>query len=1392
MRKGGTSRAIALAVCLAMAAPGSMIPVQAAAQTENVQSGDGLITPFEQDSVKTDGTYEAEDGVSYTYQSNADGGITITGLTSLTQRKSLVIPSEIDGLAVTEIGDSAFASNQYIEGVTIPDSVTRIGEKAFFSCKNMVADIVIPGSVTEIGVSAFSGCRKTAGETNITISNKIGTQMTNAKINIGNLAFAYNSGIKGTLTIERPCVIGESAFSGCTYMTGGLSLPEGTTEIGASAFYNCSALDGELSLPDSVTGIGEKAFYNCSKLTTASTAEGDCTFSIPSEIKEISNNAFYGCSGLTGELKLPSGIETIGDGAFYDCSGLTGDLILADTITSIGASAFAGCKNLDGKLVLPASITSIPNYAFNECTKLTGDTVTVDGKQVSRLVIPESVTSIGTSAFAGCVSLTGDINIPDKVTTIGEAAFKNCTGFDGTLTLPSRITAVNKETFCGCSGLTGKLDIPVGVTSVGVSAFSGCTGLGLASGEQDLVLPEGLLTIDQSAFMDCSGFSGELHIPATVKTVGISAFEGCSGFTGDLILQKSITKLGASAFKGCSGFTGDLVLTLSVNVSTLDTSVFDGCSGLGTDEGTGDVVITSGIKKIKSRAFADCSNIKSFKIAHVLSKNTSTGLADVAEDAFSGCSADLKFKIETDSLMYEWLKNYYPDTYQDMIQEPVLMTSLAIYHDGKDVESVTVVEGDTIQLTAVCEPDNLENGSVEWTLGTSQGTYASVDSTGLVTAKKAGTITVKAAATDGSGVSDTCSVVITAAPKLSIGDAEVTLDKTEFEYTGSAIKPVPTVKYNGTVLEENYDYTLSYKNYVNVGTGQIVITGTGDYAGTKTVTYEIIEKKTEATTEATTETTTEVTTEATTEATTETTTETTTEATTGSTTETTTEVTTGSTTETTTEATTEATTGSTTETTTEATTGSTTETTTEATTGSTTETTTEATTGSTTETTTEATTGSTTETTTEITTGSTTETTTEATTGSATEITTESTTGEGTTASEDKTTEGTTSEETTDPDDPDDPTDPDQPVRVNSIKLSPDISETSIDVGNTLTFTAIVGPENAANKQVVWSSTKPEFAEVDAQGKVTAKAAGTTVIRVEATDGSNVFAQCIVTVTEPFVLNTPSISSLTNTASGVKITWKKVADAKGYIIYRKKSGDSDYETLKKVSGGSTVSYVDKSAVSGKTYYYKVAAYSGDTRSSQSVNRKVTYVGTTTISGAVNASNGITLTWKRVSGATKYEIYRKASGASKYSRVKTITSGSTVKWTDTRAAGNGKTYQYYIVACKGSVKGANSSSIKAVFVSRPTLSKLTEKTGGKMLVQWKKNSSASGYQIQYGIGSSMSGAKTVSVSSRNTVSKVLSGLNKNKKYYVKIRTYKTVSGKKYYSAWSTAKSLKITK
>jgi hypothetical protein len=255
-----------------------------------------------------------------------------------------------------------------------------------------------------------------------------------------------------------------------------------------------------------------------------------------------------------------------------------------------------------------------------------------------------------------------------------------------------------------------------------------------------------------------------------------------------------------------------------------------------------------------------------------------------------------------------------------------------------------------------------------------------------------------------------------------------------------------------------------------------------------------------------------------------------------------------------------------------------------------------------------------------------------------------------------------------------------------------------------------------------------------------------------------------------------------SSANGVTVTWTAVPGASKYRISRK-AGNGSYVKLKETVA---VSYKDTTAVSGTTYTYKVECVSSDGKTIQSAaaTKSLVVLVRPTVKTA-NAAKGVTISWNKNSNAAGYYIYRNGS------KIATITKGTTVSYTDTKAA-NGTSYTYTVQTYSRTAKSVSSTGSRILRVTAPAISSLTNSASKKMTVKWVKNAKASGYQIQYATSSSFSGAKTVTVTKGTTVSQVIASLVKNKTYYVRMRAYIKQGTATTYSAYSTAKTVKITK
>ena len=190
------------------------------------------------------------------------------------------------------------------------------------------------------------------------------------------------------------------------------------------------------------------------------------------------------------------------------------------------------------------------------------------------------------------------------------------------------------------------------------------------------------------------------------------------------------------------------------------------------------------------------------------------------------------------------------------------------------------------------------------------------------------------------------------------------------------------------------------------------------------------------------------------------------------------------------------------------------------------------------------------------------------------------------------------------------------------------------------------------------------------------------------------------------------------------------------------------------------------------------------------------VNKTTISKVENKATGVKLTWKKVSDATGYVVYRKNSGSKSWKKIKIVKGASKITYTDsTVKSKHGTVYSYRIESYK-SVNGQTAKAVskekKILRLTAPTKLKIANQKGRKLSVTWKKQKKISGYQIQYSTGKTFAKGTKMTNIVKSSDKAVIKKLKKGKTYYVRIRSYQKSGSKKTYSAWSSYTKVKIKK
>ena len=593
--------------------------------------------------------YDLVDEKGLFYNIKGDGTLEVVGLDAETTEADILSDVTIGGVEyrVTSIGARAFEGRSDLTYLSIPWSVTYIGEYAFIDCgSNITVNIADPESWCKMELSnEHSSPLSSAGKVLVFDVETTNINIPEGVTSIGNFTF-YQCRCITSLTIPSSVKsIGSSAFEGCTGLSS-LTLSEGLESIGGSAFEGCTGLN-MLRIPSTVNTISINAFSKCTSITDV--------YCYAVNVPVTDENAFDGTPTENSILRVPaSSIDA------YKASWPWSDFKEFITLESNDIIQFADAEvkricvenwdtNGDGELSIAeaaavkylnkrfryknimsfneleyfTSITSIGTNEFDECAHLTS------------VKIPSSIKSIGLDAFEGCRNLTAvhisdiaswcnivfadhysnplfyahhlylndkeltDIKIPNSIKSIRSYAFCRCS-YLKSIFIPNSVTSIDNNAFTDCRGLTS-IVIPNSVTFIGDYAFSGCSGLTsitVESGNPKYDSRNNCNAIIDDNNQMMRGCKNTI-IPNSVTSIGISAFSSCTGLTS-ITIPNNVTSIGSSAFSSCTGLTS---ITIPNDVTSISSSAFYGCTGLVY------ITLPSNLNSIGNSAFLGCNSL---------------------------------------------------------------------------------------------------------------------------------------------------------------------------------------------------------------------------------------------------------------------------------------------------------------------------------------------------------------------------------------------------------------------------------------------------------------------------------------------------------------------------------------------------------------------------------------------------------------------------------------------------------------------------------------------------------------------------------------------------------------------------------------------------------------
>ena len=442
---------------------------------------------------------------------SVDANGVLTGVSGLSGSDITVeIPSEVNGITVTEIGKDVFKDNKNVGRLIIPDSVTKLGYRMCSGC-TALSEVRLPAGLTVIPDEAFDGCSSLRTVNFPDTLKEIrsdafcGTDLTefiapDSLTNVWSYAFKDCAALSA-VELKNVRSVGDGAFGNCTALRS-IRLSDKMTELSDHIFDGCSSL-ADIDMPDNPIAVSFSVFNGTAYYNEPSNWENGVLYvdgyliavskdfaplteyTVKDGTIVIADDAFSGVdySSKLKKMTLPTGLYRIGQYAFSKLFSLT-EINIPDTVRSIGYGAFSGTgydadtNYINGGLYIGNWLVAVNNVAMTSFTVQEGTVGVADGKDTSLfptraqkitvLELPSSLRYIGSRSFAR-LRIT-ELRLPSELQTLGNGAFASC-------------SALNTVNLGDCSGLE----------SIGEKAFS-------EAAISEITIPESVVSVGELVF----------------------------------------------------------------------------------------------------------------------------------------------------------------------------------------------------------------------------------------------------------------------------------------------------------------------------------------------------------------------------------------------------------------------------------------------------------------------------------------------------------------------------------------------------------------------------------------------------------------------------------------------------------------------------------------------------------------------------------------------------------------------------------------------------------------------------------------------------------------------------------------------------------------------------